>query len=82
MDVQADEAGLRPDPSVTAIVERPVTDSQGQLFGDAYPTYADTDKIPAVGRRSAARRGGPVAPGPGGHRGAGRGRPPARRSGS
>jgi hypothetical protein len=52
MDVQAGEAGLRPDPSVTAIVERPVTDSQGQLFGDAYPTFADTDKIPAVGRRS------------------------------
>ena len=55
MDVQADEAGLRPDPSVTAIVERPVTDSQGQLFHDAYPTYADTDKIPAVGRRTARR---------------------------
>jgi hypothetical protein len=53
MDVQADEAGLRPDPSVTAIVERPVTDSQGQLFRDAYPTYADTDKIPAVGRSTA-----------------------------
>ena len=53
MDVQADEARLRPDPSATAMVERPVTDSQGQLFGDAYPTYADTDKIPAV--RPAAR---------------------------
>ncbi len=48
MDVKADEAGLRPDPSATAIVERPVTDSQGRLFNDAYPTYADTDKIPAV----------------------------------
>ena len=48
MDVQADEAGLRPDPSATAVVERPVTDSQGKLFNDAYPTYADTDKIPAV----------------------------------
>jgi hypothetical protein len=56
MDVQADEAGLRPDPSATAMVERPVTDSQGQLFGDAYPTYADTDRIPAV-RYSAARPG-------------------------
>jgi hypothetical protein len=53
MDVQADEAGLRPDPSATAIVERPVTDSQGRLFGDAYPTYADTDKIPAVGHSTA-----------------------------
>jgi hypothetical protein len=57
MDVKADEAGLRPDPSATAIVERPVTDSQGQLFGDAYPTYADTDKIPAV-------RGTAAGPGP------------------
>jgi hypothetical protein len=56
MDVRADEAGLRPDPFATAVVERPVTDSQGQLFGDAYPTYADTDKIPAV-RGSAARPG-------------------------
>ncbi len=57
MDVQADEAGLRPDPSATAIVERPVTDTQGQLFRDAYPTYADTDRIPAV-------RGGSHRPGP------------------
>jgi hypothetical protein len=57
MDVRADEAGLRPDPSATAIVEQPVTDSQGQLFGDTYPTYADTDKIPAV-------RGRTVTPGP------------------
>jgi len=57
MDVQADEARLLPDPSATAVVERPVTDSQGQLFRDAYPTYADTDKIPAVGR-------GAPSPGP------------------
>jgi hypothetical protein len=56
MDVQADEAGLRPDPSATAVVERPVTDGQGQLFRDAAPTYADTDKIPAV-RHSMARPG-------------------------
>ena len=57
MDVQADEARLMPDPSATAVVERPVTDSQGQLFRDAYPTYADTDKIPAVnrGRRHPSR---------------------------
>ena len=54
MDVQADETGFRPDPSATAVVERPVTGSQGQLFEDAHPTYADTDKIPAVGRRVAA----------------------------
>ena len=57
MDVQADEAGLKPDPSATAIVERPVTERQGQLFRDNYPTYADTDKIPAVG-------GYTVRPGP------------------
>jgi hypothetical protein len=49
MDVQADETGLRPDPFATSVVERPVTDSQGQLFSDGYPTYADTDRIPAVG---------------------------------
>jgi hypothetical protein len=54
MDVQADEARLKPDPSATAVVERPVTDSQGQLFGNGYPTYADTDKIPAVGRGTAS----------------------------
>jgi hypothetical protein len=53
MDVQADETRLMSDPSVTAVVERPVTDSQGQLFGDAHPTYADTDKIPAVNRGTA-----------------------------
>jgi hypothetical protein len=56
MDVQADEARLRPDPSATAVVERPVTDSQGQLFRDASPTYADTDRIPAVGRGAVAPR--------------------------
>jgi hypothetical protein len=48
MDVQADEAGLRPDPSATAIVESRRAGGQGQLFSDAYPTYADTDRIPAV----------------------------------
>jgi hypothetical protein len=47
MEVKTGEAGLRPDPSATAMVERPVTDSQGRLFNDGYPTYADTDKIPA-----------------------------------
>lgn len=54
MDVQADEARLKPDPFTTAVVERTVADSQGQLFGDAHPTYADTDKIPAVGRGTAS----------------------------
>ncbi len=57
MDVQADEAGLRPDPAATAIVERPGTQGQGQLFRDSYPTYADTDKIPAVRGPSATRPG-------------------------
>jgi hypothetical protein len=62
MDVQADEARLRrdpdPDPSATTIMEQPVTTgAQGQLFRDAYPTYADTDRIPAVNRP-------PVGPGP------------------
>ena len=67
MDVQADDTGLLPDPSATAIFERPVTGSQRpvtggrqqQLFADAYPTYADTDKIPAVagGGRGRGRPG-------------------------
>jgi hypothetical protein len=54
MDVQADEAALRPDLSATAIVERVGTGGQGQLFRDSYPTFADTDKIPAVRGRSNA----------------------------
>ena len=58
MDVKADDARLSPDPSATAMVERPVTDSQGQLFNDGSPTYADTDKIPAY------RAAGPVRSGP------------------
>ena len=57
MDVQADERGLRPDPSATAMVERPVTDSQGRLFNDGHPTYADTDKIPAYRGPSQVRNG-------------------------
>ena len=59
MDVQADEAGLRPDPSVTAIVDRTAIEGQGQLFRDAYPTYADTDRIPAV-RGASSHRPGPA----------------------
>jgi len=82
MDVQADDTGLLPDQSATAIFERPVsgaqqpvtgrqppvtgsqppvTDSQQQLFADAYPTYADTDKVPAV----TGGRGGPGRRNPG-----------------
>ena len=48
MDVSAEEARLQPDPFATAMVEGPATVAQGQLFRDNYPTYADTDKIPAV----------------------------------
>ena len=69
MDVHADETGLRPDPSATAIFERPgrgtegrTTGRQQQLFMDAYPTYADTDKIPVVsGRPARAADPGPAA---------------------
>jgi hypothetical protein len=75
MDVQADEAGVRPDPPsdphATAVFQRPPAgvpqppargarrDSQGQLFADPYPTYADTDKIPAVTSASSGRYVGP-----------------------
>ena len=48
MDVQADERGLRPDPSATPAGDRPATGGQGELFGDVYPTFAETDKLPAV----------------------------------
>ena len=58
MDVQADEAGFKPDPAATGIVELPATGGQGQLFRYSYPTYADTDKIPAVHRQSS--RPGPA----------------------
>jgi len=57
MDVQADDAGLRPDPYATAVVERPVTDTQGRLFNEGHPTYADTDKIPAYRPAPSVRRG-------------------------
>ena len=58
MDVQADEAGLTPDPFATGIVEPSATGGQGQLFRYGYPTYADTDKIPAV--HSHSSRPGPA----------------------
>jgi hypothetical protein len=58
MDVSAEKARLQPDPAATGIVELPATEGQGQLFRYSYPTYADTDKIPAVDRRSA--RPGPA----------------------
>jgi len=52
-----------PDPSITAVVPRHTPDAQGaatetgpptgqgQLFADAYPTFADTDQLPAVAPR-------------------------------
>ena len=59
MDVHADEAKLTAaDPSATEAIPAVTTSfarsgpaGQGQLFPEAltYPTYADTDKIPAVG---------------------------------
>ena len=58
MDVQADETGLTPDPFATGIVEPSGTGGQGQLFRYSYPTYADTDKIPAV--HSPSSRPGPA----------------------
>ncbi len=68
MDVHADEVGLTAanpavpaaDPSMTAAYERSDPAGQGQLFPEslAYPTYADTDKIPAVGRGRATGRSG------------------------
>ena len=58
MDVQADQAGLTPDPFATGIVEPSTTGGQGQLFRYSYPTYADTDKIPAVHTHSS--RPGPA----------------------
>ncbi len=68
MDVHADEAGLTAanpsvtpaDPSMTTTYERSDPAGQGQLFPEAlaYPTYADTDKIPAVGRGRGPGRSG------------------------
>jgi hypothetical protein len=68
MDVHADEVGMTAvnpavpaaDPSVTAAYERSDPAGQGQLFSEAlaYPTYADTDKIPAAGRGRAPGRSG------------------------
>jgi hypothetical protein len=61
MDVHAEEAGLKAaDPSETTTYERSDLAGQGQLFPEplAYPTYADTDKIPAVGRRRSSGRSG------------------------
>jgi hypothetical protein len=59
MDVHADDAMISPDPSATAVFERPGSGGlQQQLFADASPTYPDTDKIPHVGKRGRVRGGG------------------------
>jgi hypothetical protein len=61
MDVQTDQAGLQADPFATAVVPRTDTGRQGQLFSDGFPTYADTDQIPAVqhGARGSRRSRSP-----------------------
>jgi hypothetical protein len=48
MDVKADQRERQADPFATAVVPQPDVSRQGQLFADAYPTYADTDQIPAA----------------------------------
>jgi len=60
MEVHPGEVGPGADPSATAVVQRAGLEGQGQLFPDAlaYPTYGDTDKIPAVGG-SKRRASGP-----------------------
>jgi hypothetical protein len=67
MDVQASDTGFRPDPAVTAVVPAAGNIGQGVLFHEAlgYPTFGDTDKIPAVSGARGGRRGGggPRAPG-------------------
>ncbi len=63
MDVKSDHAGMGPDTAATAVVHLPVATpnasagGQGQLFGDANLTFADTDRIPVVGseRRTPGR---------------------------
>ena len=60
MEVHPGEVGPGADPSATAVVQRAGLEGQGQLFPDAlaYPTYGDTDKIPAVGgSKPPSRRG-------------------------
>jgi hypothetical protein len=75
MDVHADEAGLTAanpavtaahpavpaDASTTTTYQPPGSAGQGQLFPEAlgYPTYGDTDKIPAVGKERTPRAAGP-----------------------
>ena len=64
----------RPDPSATAVVERPVTDSQGQLFSDATRRTPTPTRSPPYRPPARLARPGPLAPDPGRPRGPGRGR--------
>ena len=66
MEVHPGEAVPDAEPSDTTVYHQLGPEGQGQLFPDAlaYPTYGDTDKIPAVGsgsrnlgNRSPGRRG-------------------------
>ena len=66
MDVKGDHAWTGPDTAATAVVPTldpgtgPATmTNQGQLFSDAYPTFADTDRIPVVGPERGAGGPGP-----------------------
>lgn len=69
MDVRGDHVWTGPDTAATVVV--PVPDlaagalaaqaqGQGQLFGDAYPDFGDTDRIPVV--RHERSTGGPQPP--------------------
>ncbi len=48
MDVHADRAGVGAEPVTSVLPSQPPGGTQGQLFGDSSPTFADTDKIPVV----------------------------------
>lgn len=58
MDVHTGETKHRPDPSATAVVPAVGGQGQGQLFNEpgGYVGIADTDQMPAVGRRDRAPR--------------------------
>jgi hypothetical protein len=64
MSVQAEDSGPHPDPAATAALPVVPDPGQGVLFHDAhgYPTFGDTDKIPAVTQGRARGRAGPRAP--------------------
>ncbi len=57
MDVHTGETRVRSDPSATAVVPAVGDQGQGQLFNEpgGYPGFADTDQMPAVGRRGRGR---------------------------